>query len=106
MSFRKSAKNQKGERLGFKGGRSCDQYYQIDYIALKNLRLYDFSQKDLNYDQCILGCIMFFSFKIALHHWKVKKIIRIFCKSLFLENVSKSQQNDLKFHIRKPHFCL
>ena len=52
VSFRKSAKNQKGERLGFKGGRSCDQYYQIDYIALKNLRLYDFSQKDLNYDQC------------------------------------------------------
>ena len=44
-------KNQKGEHLGFKGGRSCDQYYQIDYIALKNLRLYDFSQKDLNYDQ-------------------------------------------------------
>ena len=52
VSFRKSAKNQKGERLGFKGGRSCDQYYQIDYIALKNLRLYDFSQKDLNYNQC------------------------------------------------------
>ena len=52
MSFRKSAKNQKGERLGFKGGCSCDQYYQIDYLALKNLKSYDFSQKDLNYDQC------------------------------------------------------
>ena len=52
MSFRKSAKNQKGERLGFKGGCSCDQYYQIDYIELKNLRSYDFSQKDLNHDQC------------------------------------------------------
>ena len=41
-------RNQKEERLGFKGRRSCDQYYQIDYLALKNLRLYDFSQKDLN----------------------------------------------------------
>ena len=56
MNFRNTARNQKGERLGFKGRRSCDQYYQIDYLALKNLRSYDFSQKDLNYDQCAVKC--------------------------------------------------
>ena len=48
LFYRKSAKNQKGERLGFNGGRSPLQQYKIDYRALKNIKIYDFSQKDLN----------------------------------------------------------
>ena len=56
--------------------------------------------------QYALVCNMFLSFKMALCHQKVKKIRKIFCKSLFLENVSKSKQNDLKFHKRELHFCI
>ena len=49
---------------------------------------------------------MFFSLKVLYVIGKLKKFEKHFVEAFFLENVYKSQQNDLKFHIRNPHFCL